>query len=66
MKEANSAQTSSALFGMAWTYEHFGNADFEKMDHLFWCGGNYSDYPPPPPPSPKDPKDEKGIEIDDR
>lgn len=63
MKAASSAQTSSALFGMAWTYEHFDKADWERMDYLFWNGGNYSDYPPPPP---KDPKDEHGIESDDR
>lgn len=48
---------------MAWTYEHFGKADFEKMDRLFWCGGNYSDYPPP---SPKDLGDDNGTESDDR
>lgn len=63
MKEASSAQTSSALFGMAWTYEHFGKEEFDRMDHLFWCGGNYIDYPPP---SPTDPKNEKGTESDDR
>ncbi|OAD04876.1 glycoside hydrolase family 85 protein [Mucor lusitanicus CBS 277.49] len=50
VKAASSAQTSSALFGMAWTYEHFGKSEFEKMDRLFWCGGEYSEYPPPPPP----------------
>ncbi|CAO0798167.1 unnamed protein product [Mucor circinelloides] len=50
VKTASSAQTSSALFGMAWTYEHFDKSEFKKMDRLFWCGGEYSEYPPPPPP----------------
>lgn len=49
VKTASAAMTSSALFGMAWTYEHFDNAEFEKMDRLFWCGGEYSEYPPPSP-----------------
>ncbi|KAI7894833.1 endo-b-N-acetylglucosaminidase [Mucor mucedo] len=62
VKVASGAQASSALFGMAWTYEHFGKADFEKMDHLFWCGGDYSDYPPP---SPKMTDKKTEIEIDD-
>ncbi|KAG2234434.1 hypothetical protein INT48_007182 [Thamnidium elegans] len=35
VKEASSAQTSSALFGTAWTYENFGKEEFNKMDHLF-------------------------------
>ncbi|KAI9273900.1 endo-b-N-acetylglucosaminidase [Helicostylum pulchrum] len=62
VKEASSAQTSSALFGTAWTYENFGKDEFDKMDRLFWCGGNYIDYPPP---SPANPKNEKGTESDD-
>jgi mannosyl-glycoprotein endo-beta-N-acetylglucosaminidase len=60
VKAASSAQTSSALFGMAWTYENFETSEFEKMDRLFWYGGAYSEYPPP-----KDPK-EITIESDDR
>jgi endo-beta-N-acetylglucosaminidase D len=62
VKTASSAQTSSALFGMAWTYETFDQSEFEKMDRLFWYGGAHSEYPPPPP---KDPK-EGNIESDDR
>ncbi|KAI8880245.1 glycoside hydrolase family 85 protein [Backusella circina FSU 941] len=49
VKTASYAKTSSALFGMAWTYEHFEKQDFEKMDRLFWNGGSYAEYPPPSP-----------------
>ncbi|GAN08703.1 cytosolic endo-beta-N-acetylglucosaminidase isoform X1 [Mucor ambiguus] len=63
VKAASSAQTSSALFGMAWTYEHFDKSEFEKMDRLFWCGGDYSEYPPPPPP--KDSKSDSEHEDSD-
>ncbi|KAK4518975.1 uncharacterized protein ATC70_009202 [Mucor velutinosus] len=64
VKAASSAQTSSALFGMAWTYEHFDKTEFEKMDRLFWCGGEYSEYPPPPPPKQSKGKDEH-VDSDD-
>lgn len=65
VKAASSAQTSSALFGMAWTYEHFDKSEFKKMDRLFWCGGEYSEYPPPPPP--KDSKSiQDNVDSDDR
>ncbi|KAI9473449.1 MAG: endo-b-N-acetylglucosaminidase [Benjaminiella poitrasii] len=46
VKTTSFARTSSALFGVAWTYEHFDKTEFEKMDRLLWCGGKYSDYPP--------------------
>ncbi|KAI8087826.1 endo-b-N-acetylglucosaminidase [Gilbertella persicaria] len=45
IKTATYANTSSALFGMAWTYEYFNKADFEKMDRLFWHGGKDTEYP---------------------
>ncbi|KAI8327315.1 glycosyl hydrolase family 85-domain-containing protein [Blakeslea trispora] len=66
IKTATLAQTSSALFGMAWTYENFDKADFEKMDRLFWSGGSYSEYPPMPPSDPdlspeSEDSDEEGV-----
>ncbi|CEP18142.1 hypothetical protein [Parasitella parasitica] len=64
VKAASAAQTSSALFAMAWTYEHFEKSEFEKMDRLFWCGGDYSEYPPPPPKDPKS-NDNADIKSDD-
>ncbi|CAO3653105.1 unnamed protein product [Mucor hiemalis] len=61
VKTASAAMTSSALFGMAWTYEHFDNIEFEKMDRLFWCGGEYSEYPPSSPKI----ADKDNMESDD-
>jgi endo-beta-N-acetylglucosaminidase D len=63
VETATKALTSSALFGMAWTYEHFEKSDFEKMDRLFWCGGEFSEYPPVLPP--KKPNDDTD-DSDDR
>lgn len=42
---ASAFKTSSALFGTAWTYEHFEKKDFELMDRLLWLGGDQSEYP---------------------
>ncbi|KAI8639429.1 endo-b-N-acetylglucosaminidase [Parasitella parasitica] len=64
-KAAGAAQTSSALFAMAWTYEHFEKDEFEKMDRLFWCGGDYSEYPPPPPPKDSKSNGNADMESDD-
>ncbi|KAI8375697.1 endo-b-N-acetylglucosaminidase [Choanephora cucurbitarum] len=69
VKTATLAQTSSALFGMAWTYENFDKADFDKMDRLFWTGGSYSEYPPMPPndselsPESEDSEDESVSQV---
>lgn len=49
VESAAAAGTSSALFAMAWTYEHFDKSDFEKMDRLFWLGGEFPEFPPLPP-----------------
>ncbi|KAI8092805.1 endo-b-N-acetylglucosaminidase [Halteromyces radiatus] len=37
--------TSSALFGTAWTYEHFEQQNFDTLDRLFWKGGPVTDFP---------------------
>ncbi|KAF7725441.1 hypothetical protein EC973_009615 [Apophysomyces ossiformis] len=38
--------TSSVLFAMAWTYQHFNEKNFNFYDRLLWMGGPSSDYPP--------------------
>ncbi|KAI8989437.1 glycosyl hydrolase family 85-domain-containing protein [Pilobolus umbonatus] len=60
VKTSSLGQTSSSLFGMAWTYEHFRKIDFNQMDYLFWYGG-YTDIYPPSPPTESIEKHKKGI-----
>lgn len=59
VETAAEARASSALFAMAWTYEHFDKADFEKMDRLFWLGGDHSEFPPLPPKAHSDDSDDR-------
>ncbi|KAI8979578.1 glycosyl hydrolase family 85-domain-containing protein [Mycotypha africana] len=53
IKVANAAKTSSALFGIAWSYEYFNKIAFEKMDKLLWYGGMAEEYPPILSPKPE-------------
>ncbi|KAI8334599.1 glycosyl hydrolase family 85-domain-containing protein [Chlamydoabsidia padenii] len=46
VEDSSKGGASAALFGMAWTYEHFNKQNFDLMDRLFWKGGKPSEFPP--------------------
>ncbi|KAI8059138.1 glycoside hydrolase [Gongronella butleri] len=65
VQDAMEAGASSVLFGTAWTYEYFsGNKDFDdaefkRLERLFWLGGQNEEFPIVNVTSADDDKDEK-------
>ncbi|KAG0173961.1 hypothetical protein DFQ28_002995 [Apophysomyces sp. BC1034] len=58
VEASDKGDTSSVLFAMAYTYEHFDKKNFNLYDRLLWMGGDPSEYPPEDPPAEKNEKQE--------